>query len=343
MSAEQHTVPESAREVRLASRPSGWPTPENFDLAEAPVPRPGPGELLVRNVVMSVDPYMRGRMNAGRSYVSPFELGKPLEGGAVGRVVESQAEGVSPGDLVSHQLGWREWAVVPADRALPVPGGPEDPAPGTFLGVLGMTGLTAYVGLAEIAQQRAGDVVFVSGAAGAVGSVAGQIAALRGAARVVGSAGSPEKVRYLTEELGFDAAFDYKDGPVSEQLAEAAPDGIDVYFDNVGGDHLEAAIGAMRTGGRIAMCGAISAYNETEPPPGPRNLGLMVGRRITARGFIVGDHIDVRERFLGEVGEWVRTGRLRHRETTMSGLERAPEAFLAMLRGENIGKMLVEL
>jgi NADPH-dependent curcumin reductase CurA len=208
--------------------------------------------------------------------------------------------------------------------------------------MLGMTGLTAYAGLIEVAGLREDDVVFVSGAAGAVGSIAGQVAKLRGHT-VIGSAGSPEKVRYVTEELGFDAAFDYHDGKVADLLAQAAPDGIDVYFDNVGGEHLEAAIGALNQHGRVALCGAISNYNATEPQPGPHNMHLVIGKRVTLRGFIVGDHVHLLPDFTREVGTWLSEGRIRYRETVVDGLENAPQAFIGLLRGENTGKMLVKL
>ncbi|MDR7301463.1 NADP-dependent oxidoreductase [Haloactinomyces albus] len=332
-------VPEQALEVRLASRPNGWPTRENFDLVEAPVPEPGDGQILVRNKVMSVDPAMRGRMNNAKSYVPPFEIDKPLSGGAVGEVVVSNSRHFSAGQTVLHQLGWREYATVGESHAVAVA---EENAPlGAYLGVLGMPGLTAYVGLFDIASFQQGDTVFVSGAAGAVGSVVGQLAKLHGATRVIGSAGSPEKVRSLTEDLGFDAAFNYKDAPVAEQLKTAAPDGIDVYFDNVGGDHLEAAIGSLNEFGRIAACGAVSQYNATEPQPGPRNMFQFVTKRLSMRGFIVIDHADRRDRFFSDVGPLVRDGKLRYEETTVEGLRNAPDAFLGMLRGENTGKMLV--
>ncbi len=218
-----------------------------------------------------------------------------------------------------------------------------DLAPVTaYLGVLGMTGLTAYAGLLDVAAMKPGETVFVSGAAGAVGSMVGQIAKLRGAGRVIGSAGSAAKVERLTA-LGFDAAFDYHDGPVSKQLRAAAPDGVDVYFDNVGGDHLEAAIGAMNLHGRAAICGMIAQYNATEPPAAPRNLALVIGKRLTLRGFLVSDHGHLREQFVQEVAGWLREGRLSYDETVVDGIEQAPEAFLGLLRGENLGKMLVRL
>ncbi|WP_349875925.1 NADP-dependent oxidoreductase [Micromonospora sp. HUAS YX12] len=328
------------REIHLASRPDGWPTPENFRLVTTEVPTPGPGQVVVRNRFMSVDPYMRGRMNDVKSYVPPFALDAPLDGGAIGEVVAGEAGGVKPGDTVLHGLGWREYALVDAKGVRKV-----DPglAPVTaYLGVLGMTGLTAYAGLLDVAAMKPGETVFVSGAAGAVGSMVGQIAKLRGAGRVIGSAGSPAKVERLTA-LGFDAAFDYHDGPVYKQLKAAAPDGVDVYFDNVGGDHLEAAIGAMNLHGRAAICGMIAQYNATEPPAAPRNLALVIGKRLTLRGFLVGDHGHLREQFVQEVAGWLREGRLSYDETIVDGIERAPEAFLGLLRGENLGKMLVRL
>jgi hypothetical protein len=333
-------MPHRSREIHLAARPSGEPKPSDFRLVDVEVPDPGPGEVLVRNHWMSVDPYMRGRMNETKSYVPPFQLDEPLAGGAVGEVTESGAEDVPVGTTVLHQYGWRELALVPAAAVVPVD--PDLAPEQAYLGVLGMPGLTAYVGLLEIAGLRDRDVVFVSGAAGAVGSVAGQIAKLRGHT-VIGSAGSPEKVAYLREELGFDAAFDYHAGEVHALLREAAPGGIDVYFDNVGGDHLEAAIGALRNFGRVAMCGAISVYNATEPPPGPRNLFQAVGKRLTLRGFIVSDHLDRMPEFAREVGGWLREGLLSYRETVVEGLEHAPEALIGLLRGENTGKMLVKL
>ncbi len=332
------------REIRLASRPTGWPTLANFDLTEVDLADPGPGEVLVRNLMMSVDPYMRGRMNDAKSYVPPFQVGKALSGAAIGTVLAA-GDGAAhrPGDTVLHDYGWRDFALAPAERFTPV-----DPAaaPGglsAYLGVLGVTGLTAYVGLLDIAAMRPGDVVFVSGAAGAVGSVAAQLAALRGAARVVGSAGSAAKVAYLTGKLGLDAAFDYHDGPVRDQLRQAAPEGIDVYFDNVGGEHLEAAIAALRPHGRVALCGAIAGYNDAEPVPGPRNLALAIGKRLSLRGFIVTDHLNQAAAMRAELGPWLADGRLRADETFVDGLEQAPAALLGVLRGENTGKMVVRL
>jgi NADPH-dependent curcumin reductase CurA len=334
-------MPFTSREIRLAARPAGEPKPSDFELATVEVPDPGEGEAVVRNTFMSVDPYMRGRMNAAGGYADPYEIGRPLYGGAVGEVVASHAEGLRTGDFVVHQKGWREYSTVTARQGYAVD---TDLAPASaYLGVLGMTGLTAYVGLLDIAALRDGDVVFVSGAAGAVGSLAGQLAKLRGHT-VIGSAGSPEKVAYVKEELGFDTVFDYHDGPVADRLRAAAPDGLDVYFDNVGGEQLEAALGCMRMHGRIAMCGAISGYNATEAVRGPRNLSYAIGRRLTMRGFIVSDHTDRQAAFAREVGPLLREGRLRFRETKVrGGIPAAPQAFIDLLRGANTGKMVVEL
>ncbi|MER7419253.1 NADP-dependent oxidoreductase [Micromonospora peucetia] len=328
------------REIHLASRPEGWPTADNFRLVETEVPTPGPGQVVVRNRYMSVDPYMRGRMNDAKSYVPPFALDAPLDGGAVGEVVASEAEGVQPGDTVLHGLGWREYALLDARAARKVD---PDLAPlGAYLSVLGMTGLTAYAGLLEVAGLKPGERVFVSAAAGSVGSLVGQIAKLKGAAHVVGSAGSAAKVERL-RALGFDAAFDYHDGPVRDSLKAAAPDGVDVYFDNVGGDHLEAAISAMNVHGRAAICGMIAQYNDPEPPAAPRNLALVIGKRLTLRGFLVGDHGHLRAEFVREMSGWLRDGKISYDETVVDGIENAPAAFLGLLRGENLGKMLVRV
>jgi NADPH-dependent curcumin reductase CurA len=334
-------VPVRSTEIRLAARPQGWPTRETFAFAETQVPDPGPGELLVRNLMMSVDPYMRGRMDDRESYVAPFQVGQALDGGAVGEVIASGVEDIKPGEAVLHGLGWREYALVPARHATKVD--PSVAPVGAYLGVLGMTGMTAYAGLFVTAEFKPGDVVFVSSAAGAVGQVVGQLAKLNGAARVIGSAGSADKVAYLTGELGFDAAFDYHDGPVQEQLKQAAPDGIDVYFDNVGGEHLEAAIGAMNLHGRITICGMISVYNATEPTPAPRNLSRMISKRLTMRGMLVSDHQGLKQKFIDDVAPLVAEGRLKHRETVFEGLESAPEAFLAMLGGGGVGKNLIRI
>lgn len=330
------------REWQLVRRPHGEPVDEDFRLVSGSRPDPGPGEVVVATIAMSVDPYMRGRMNEGPSYAPRWELGETMQGGAVGQVVASRASSVPEGALVLHGAGWRDVAVLDASAVSvvqPLPGLP----PSLYLGALGMPGLTAWVGLFRMAGFRAGDTVFVSGAAGAVGSLVGQFARVSGAAAVIGSAGTPEKVRWLTEELGFTAAFDHHDGPVRDSLAAAAPDGIDVFFDNVGGEHLEAAIGAFREHGRAALCGAISAYNATEPPPGPRNMFLVVGKRLSLRGFIVSDHGDLRAEFLEKASGLLRSGEVVARETVVEGLDNAVTAFRDLLRGGNTGKMVVRL
>jgi NADPH-dependent curcumin reductase CurA len=329
------------RQIVLASRPSGWPAEANFSLTEADQPDLADGQVRVRNLFMSVDPYMRGRMNDVKSYVPPFRLGEPLEGGAIGTVTESRSPDLAEGDLVLHMLGWRDEAVLPAAHAQKV-AEVEGLSPSAYLGVLGVPALTAYVGLLDIASLRDGDVVFVSGAAGAVGSMAGQFAKLKGAARVIGSAGTDDKVRWL-HEIGFDAAFNYKAAPVLSQLREAAPDGIDVYFDNVGADHLDAALVALNPHGRVAMSGAIAHYNATEPPPGPTNLGLVITKRLTLRGFIVIDHQHRLPDMIADVSGWLREGKLAHTETVVDGLDNAPSAFIDLLRGGNTGKMIVRL
>jgi NADPH-dependent curcumin reductase CurA len=330
----------TSRQIHLAARPDGWPTPDNFRLVEVELPDPGPGQLLIRNQFVSVDPYMRGRMNDVPSYVPPFKLDAALEGGAVGEVVVSNSPDIEVGEIVLSNHGWRDFAVVDAGHTRVVDTSLVGPS--HYLGALGTTGMTAYVGLVEIATLKPGDIVFVSGAAGAVGSLAGQMAKLLGASTVVGSAGSSAKVEYL-QALGFDAAFDYHDGPVSKSLRAAAPDGIDLYFDNVGGEHLEAAIGSLRPYGRVALCGAISVYNSSQPPTAPRNLTLAIGKQLTLRGFIVSFYERLRPAFLEHMTTWIHSGALRFDETFVDGLDNAPDAFLRMLRGDNIGKMIVRL
>ncbi|MFI9624590.1 NADP-dependent oxidoreductase [Streptomyces sp. NPDC052042] len=334
-------LPTIGREWHLVARPHGWPKAEDLALREAPVAAPGEGRVLVRNLYFSVDPYMRGRMNDGKSYTLPFALDRPMDGGAVGEVIASNAAGLAVGDHVLHGLGWREYAEVPAEHAVKV-----DPALAplsAYLGVLGMTGLTAYAGLFEVASFKAGDAVFVSGAAGAVGGQVGQMAKIKGASRVIGSAGSDEKVRFLVEEYGFDAAFNYKNGPVDEQLRQAAPDGIDVYFDNVGGEHLEAALSSLREHGRVTVCGMIAQYNATEPTPAPRNLALVIGKRLRIQGMLVRDHAELQPKFVEDVAGWLASGELKYRETLVEGIESGFDAFLGLMRGENTGKMIVSL
>jgi NADPH-dependent curcumin reductase CurA len=325
-----------SREIRLAARPTGRPKESDFELAEVEIPDLAAGELLIRNEVMSVDPYMRGRMNDAPSYVSSFELGKPLLGGAVGRVAASRHPGYTEGDWVFSMLGWREVALSNGEGVRKLD--PEAAPPSTALGVLGMPGLTAYVGLLDIGEPKEGETVFVSGAAGAVGSVAGQIAKLKGC-RVIGSAGTSEKVAWV-RELGFDFVFNYRETPPREALRREK---IDVYFDNVGGDHLEAAIAAANPFARFVECGMISRYNDERPQPGPGNMSLIVTKRLKLQGFIIRDRSDRARDFFRDMSTWVREGKVRYRETYLDGIENAPKAFIGLLQGENIGKMLVRL
>jgi NADPH-dependent curcumin reductase CurA len=329
----------TSTEVRLASRPTGWPTLGNFSVAQVDLPPPGAGQVLVRNLFMSVDPYMRGRMNDVKSYVPPFKIGEPLQGAAIGEVVESRDLSIEPGAIVTSNFGWREAFVATAKELRPVD--PHVKPLSAHLGLLGMTGMTAWVGL-NLVDVKAGDRVFISAASGAVGGVAGQLAKLRGCF-VVGSAGSAEKVMVVTSELGFDCAFNYKDGDVRGQLERAAPEGIDVYFDNVGGDHLEAALAALNVNGRIIACGAISRYNDTAPSPGPRNLFLMIGKRLTMKGFIVSDWARQMPQFLSEVSALYAGGQIKVRETVVDGIARAPHALIDLFRGRNVGKMIVRI
>ena len=331
----------TSREVRLKSRPVGQPTPDAFELAQTQVRDPGAGEVQVQNLWMSVDPYMRGRMYDRPSYVPPFEIGKPLQGHAVGRVCASGEDRFKAGDLVQSMFGWRERFTAAADHVQPLD--THGVAPQAFLGVAGMPGLTGWAGLLKVAQMKAGDVVFVSGAAGAVGQVVCQVARLKGAARVVGSAGGPDKIAWL-REIGCDGVIDYKAEPdLKAALAREAPKGIDVYFDNVGGAHLEAAMDAARPFARFAECGMISQYNAAEPAPGPSNMSLVVGKRLRVQGFIVSDFQSDQGEFAREMAGWIGAGQIRWQETVDEGIESAPGAFIKLFTGGNTGKMLVKL
>ena len=337
----------TSTEIRLKSRPVGMPTAANFDVATADVAAPGAGEVLVRNRFMSVDPYMRGRMYDRPSYVPPFAIGEALQGHAVGEVLESNADGFAPGDMVSSMFGWREaFTVAPATFAsapsmfskLPhIPG----VSPSAFLGVLGMPGLTAYVGLLEVAGCKEGDTVFVSGGAGAVGSLVAQIAKIKGCT-VVASAGGTAKCDWL-RSVGVDHAVDYKAGNLLAQVQAAVPKGIDVYFDNVGGEHLEVAIEVARQGARFAECGMISQYNAAEPVPGPRNIIMVVGKSLRIQGFIVSNYGHLQPQFIADVGGWIAAGRIKWEETVMDGIAAAPAAFTGLFTGGNTGKMVVKL
>ncbi len=325
--------------MRLAARPRGVPVESDFELAEVAVPEPSEGELLVRNAYLSVDPYMRARMNEARSYAASYVVGEPMWGGAVGQVESSRNPGFAEGDWVLHGLGWREWSLLDGSGVRKLD--PSLAPVTTALGVLGLTGFTAWYGLFEIGAVREGETVFVSGAAGSVGSAAGQLAKIAGC-RVIGSAGTPDKVAWA-RELGFDAVFSHREQRARQALRELAPDGIDVYFDNVGGETLEAAIGALRDYGRVVACGSIANYNETDAPPGPRNMFMVVTKRLRVQGFIVSDHYDRFREFHEQAAGWVADGRLRYRETVVEGIESAPAAFVGLFRGENTGKMLVRV
>jgi NADPH-dependent curcumin reductase CurA len=328
-----------SREIHLASRPTGYPTAANFAWSKTELEPLKDGEVQVRNLFMSVDPYMRGRMNDGKSYIPAFELGNVLEGGAVGEVIASKAAEFKPGDVVTSSLGWREFFNALPNELHRV--SREIQPLSVYLGTLGMTGMTAWAGLNSV-EVKTGDVVFVSGAAGAVGSMVGQLAKLRGC-RVIGSAGSAEKIRFLRDECGFDDAFNYKDGSALENLKRVAPDGIDIYFDNVGGDMLNAALSALRTHGRIIACGNISGYNEEKPLPGPSNLFCMTTKRLTMKGVMVFDWMDRQAEFEKEVGGYFKAGKVKHKETVVVGIDKAPAAFIGLFHGQNIGKMVVKL
>jgi len=339
-STQNANTQNASTQIQLARRPVGWPTASDFRSVAIDLPELAAGEVRVANEFISVDPYMRGRMNDAKSYAAPYALDEVMTGGAVGRVVASASESISVGDVVVHQFGWRNLVQGDAAGFRVVPELPGVPL-SAYLGVLGMTALTAYVGLLDVASFQKGDTVFVSGAAGAVGSMVGQIARLKGAARVIGSAGSPEKVALLTEKYGFDAAFNYRDGDIAGQLAAAAPDGIDVYFDNVGGEHLEAALSSLNDGGRAALCGAISVYNNTAAVAGPRNMANIIGRGITLKGFIVGNYLQHFADFSADMAGWLASGEVVFDETVVDGIDHAVDAFLGLMRGENTGKMVV--
>ena len=329
------------RQFRLAKRPEGKPDRDTFDLVESDVPEPGPGEVLVRTRYLSVDPYMRDRMSAGKSYADPWEVGDVLRAGAVGEVVDSNGAGFDEGDVVVGNLEWADYATAPGAELTQV--NPDLAPISTSLGVLGMPGRTAYFGTTAVADVGAGDTFVVTGAAGAVGSVAGQIAKLSGA-RVVGFAGSDEKVAYLEDDLGFDAAINYKaTDDYRAALDEAAPDGVDAYFDNVGGPITDAVFTKLNVDARVAVCGQISLYNATERPTGPRKLPGLISTRARIEGFLVQDFSPRFGEATKQLGQWVASGAIDYRETVTDGLENAPEAFLGLFEGENIGKQLVKV
>ena len=334
-------MPERNRRFVLAQRPEGKPDDDTFDLVEGDVPEPGPGEVLVRTRYLSVDPYMRGRMRDAESYAEPWDVGDPLRGDVVGEVVASNGGGFDEGDIVTGTLQWADYATAPGSDLRPVD--PDLGPVSTSLSVLGMTGRTAYFGVREVARPTAGDTFVVSGAAGAVGSVAGQIAKKTGA-RVVGFTGSDEKVAFVEDELGFDAGINYEStDDYGAALDEAAPDGVDVYFDNVGGPITDAVFTRLNLDARVAVCGQISQYNAEETPTGPRKLGTLIGKRATVEGFLVWDFNARFEQATERLAEWVANDEIRYRETVTEGLENAPEAFVGLFEGDNVGKQLVKV
>ena len=329
------------KQIRLVSRPSGWVTAENFETTEEEVSEPADGQVLVRNIFMSVDPYMRGRMNDVKSYVPPFGIGDVLQASVVGQVFASEFSIYEEGDYVMGMLGWENYSICDGRQLRKLTPGTEPLS--WHLGILGMPGMTAYVGLMEIAGANSGETVFVSAASGAVGSVVGQLAKIHGC-RVTGCAGSDDKVASLTEKFGYDAAFNYRASKALHQsIREICPDGIDVSFENVGGEIFEAVLWNMHDYGRVALCGMIAHYNDEEPQPGPRGMMLIVGRRLTIRGFIVTDHPDVCEKYIAKAVDWIKEGKLKYRETVAEGIENAPGAFIDMLKGKNTGKQIVQL
>ena len=332
----------TSTQIQLVNRPTGWPSHDDFRTATIEYGDLEPGQVRVRNEFVSVDPYMRGRMNDTRSYVAPFALGETITGGAVGRVIESESDALPVGTPVLHQHGWSDVIQADAETFRPVPDIEGLPL-SVHLHILGMTGLTAYVGLTAIAGMKEGDTVFVSGAAGAVGTAVGQIAKQLGASRVIGSAGSAEKVALLTQKYGYDEAFNYKEVNVREQLPVSAPDGVDVYFDNVGGDHLEAALDAMNDGGRIALCGAISSYNSTDRTQGPDNMANIITRGLKLEGFTLANYLHHAPAFREKMTKWFAEGKIAYDETVVDGIENTVDAFLDMMRGANTGKMLVRI
>jgi NADPH-dependent curcumin reductase CurA len=327
------------RQIVLRRRPVGMPKPGDFDLVETPVPTPKDGEVLTRTIYLSLDPYMRGRISGARSYAQSVEPGQVIVGGTVGEVLESKHSSVARGDIVLGHDGWQSHAVSKGGGLRKLD--PKQAPISTALGVLGMPGMTAYVGLLDIGRPKPGETVVVSAASGAVGSAVGQIAKIKGA-RAVGIAGSPDKCDYVVHELGFDACVNYKSGDLPAALKAACPGGIDVYFENVGGDVLRAVLTLVNQNARVPLCGLISQYNATEPTPGP-DLRPFLFNRMRLEGFIVSDHLDRMGDFLRDCGGWLREGRLKYREDIVAGLDTAPEAFIGLLQGKNFGKLLVRV
>lgn len=337
-------MPGRNRQILLASRPNGEPTPGNFQLVEAEMPTPGPGQMLLRNIYLSLDPYMRGRMNAGKSYARPVEIGEVMEGRAVGEVVESKLSGYKVGDIVFAPIGWQEYATSDGSGARRI-----DPtlSPISYaLGVLGMPGLTAYTGLLNIGQPKSKETLVVAAASGAVGSVVGQIGRIKGC-RVIGIAGGKEKCRFVKEELDLDECLDHREPNLAERLKAACPSGVDVYFENVSGPIFEAVLPLLNDFARIPVCGLIAHYNATELPPGPDRLPLLMQniliKRLTFRGFIVSDFASQFPQFLADMVQWLKEGKVKYKEDIMPGLENAPRELIGLLRGENFGKKIIRV
>jgi NADPH-dependent curcumin reductase CurA len=334
-------MPQTNKQITLATRPTGMPKESNFKLVESPIPQPGPGEILVRMLYVSVDPYMRGRMNDVKSYAPPVQIGEVMGGAAVGRIIASQNPRFAASDFVEGLFGWQEYAVSNGKGVRKLD--PKLAPVSTALGILGMPGLTAYFGLLDIGKPRAGETVVVSGAAGAVGSIVGQIAKIKGC-RVVGIAGSDQKVAWLRDELGFDAAFNYKTTEdYVAKLEELCPDGVDVYFDNVGGAITDAVFRLINVGARIVVCGQIAQYNAEKPETGPRLLWHLIVKQARAEGFLVFQFASRYAEGLKQLAEWLRQGKLKYREQFVDGIENTPRAFIGMLQGENTGKQLVRV
>jgi NADPH-dependent curcumin reductase CurA len=332
-------APNTNRQILLKSRPEGPPSLDNFELVEKPVHTPGEGEVLMRTLYLSLDPYMRGRMSAAKSYAKPAAVGEPMVGGTVGEIVQSRNPKFAVGDIVLGYGGWQQYALSSGGGLRKL-----DPAVGpvsTALGVLGMPGMTAYAGLLEIGQPKAGETVVVAAASGAVGSVVGQLAKIKGA-RAIGIAGGYDKCRFVVDELGFDACVDHREPHLTRRLEAACPNGIDVYFENVGGAVQQAVWPLLNDFARVPVCGLIAQYSATSPMPGP-DMFSVLRKRLLLRGFIVSDFAAKQGDFLRDVGEWVRTGRIKYREDVVEGLEQAPAAFLGLLEGKNFGKLLVRV
>lgn len=336
----ENVQPSSIKQILLTNRPNGMPTPNDFKIKEAPMPKPTLNDVLLKTLYVSVDPYMRGRMSDRKSYVPPFQLNEVIVGGVVSEVIESNSTNFNEGDIVIGNNGWQTYQTAHADELRKID---ENLAPiTTHLGILGMTGLTAYFGLLDIGQPQEGETVVVSGAAGAVGSVVGQIAKIKGA-RAVGIAGTKEKCQYLKDELGFDAAVNYKDGNFKSQLAEACPSGVDVYFDNVGGEVSDAVLRLINHGARIPLCGQISQYNLQKADIGPRVQSQLLISSAMMKGFIVSDYVSKFEAGARDLAKWLEEGKLKYKETIAEGFDNIPQAFLGLFQGENVGKFLVKV